>query len=210
MSSHAVQKPQITSTGDRLPNMPFSLMLMQIDPTCSGSTPDFGLVNLYLFACSTQLLLRCLYSVSCTRHHLILASNLHHDLWRSCGVSRRLSGAYGLVHCGCLPSSPYAKVCHLDSQTAAIRVVLCIKRHNGFKKEWVVHRERILDALSLDLALHSNIIVHFDSSSSDKLIKHTGRMELFRSAEELHRSSFSLELSFLPSSCEAVPFDSNL
>ena len=103
MSSHAVQKPQITSTGDRLPNMPFSLMLMQIDPTCSGVTPDFGLVSLYLFACSTQLLLRCLYSVSCTRHHLILASNLHHDLWRSCGVSRRLSGAYGLVHRGCLP-----------------------------------------------------------------------------------------------------------
>ena len=41
--------------------------------------------------------------------------------------------------------------------------------HDDFEKEYVVHRERLFNVLSLDLALLSKIIVHFDSSVSDKL-----------------------------------------
>jgi hypothetical protein len=50
-----------------------------------------------------------------------------------------------------------------------MRIVPAIKMHNGFEREHVDHRERLVDALSLDLALLSKIIVHFDSSISDKL-----------------------------------------
>jgi len=42
-----------------------------------------------------------------------------------------------------------------------------VKMHDNFEKEHVGHRERLSDTLSLDLALLSKIIVHFDSSFSD-------------------------------------------
>ena len=62
-----------------------------------------------------------------------------------------------------------AKVFHLDSHAAAMRIVPPIKMHDNIEKEHLGHRERLFDTLSLDLALLSKIIVHFDSSFSDKL-----------------------------------------
>ena len=64
-------------------------------------------------------------------------------------------------------SAPCAEICHLDSQVAAH--VPIIEMHDNFEKESAVHRERLFNALSLVLALLSKIIVHFDSSVSDKL-----------------------------------------
>lgn len=48
-------------------------------------------------------------------------------------------------------------------------IVPSIKMHDEFEKEYVVQRERRLDALSLDLALYSKTIVHFNSNIADKL-----------------------------------------
>lgn len=61
------------------------------------------------------------------------------------------------------------KVCNFDSQAAAMRIVPAIEMHSDFEREDVVHRERLSDGLSLDLALLLKIIVHSDSSVSDKL-----------------------------------------
>jgi len=50
-----------------------------------------------------------------------------------------------------------------------MRIVPHIKMHDDIQKEHVGHRERLFDTLSLDLALLSKIIMHFDSSFRDKL-----------------------------------------
>jgi len=66
-------------------------------------------------------------------------------------------------------TSSCAKVCNFDSHAAAMRIVPPIKMHDNIEKEHLGHRERLFDTLSLDLALLSKIILHFDSSFSDKL-----------------------------------------
>ena len=58
-------------------------------------------------------------------------------------------------------SADIAKLCHCDSQGAAMRIVPPIKMHNDFQGRYTVHRERLFEALSLDLALLSKNIVHF-------------------------------------------------
>lgn len=58
--------------------------------------------------------------------------------------------------------SPYAMFCPFDSQPAVMRIALCIRTHNTFGQKNVVHRERLFDALSSNLALHSKLIVHFN------------------------------------------------
>lgn len=50
-----------------------------------------------------------------------------------------------------------------------MRIVPHIKMQDDIEKEHVGHRERLFDTLSLDLALLLKIIVHLDSSFSDKL-----------------------------------------
>jgi hypothetical protein len=60
-----------------------------------------------------------------------------------------------------IPSFLCAKLCHFDSQGVAMRIVPPIKMHNDFQERYTVHRERLYEALSLDLALLSKNIVHF-------------------------------------------------
>lgn len=53
---------------------------------------------------------------------------------------------------------PRSKLCHIDSQAAAMRIIPPIKMHNDFEKEYVIYRERLFTVLSLDPALCSESI----------------------------------------------------
>jgi hypothetical protein len=110
-------------------------------------------------------------SVAKTAEHIYWQNcsdqNHPHILWSPCSSYKDTCGRVDRILRR--SASPYAKVCNLDSQAAAMRIVPAIKMHNDFEEVDIVHRERLPDGLSLDLALLSKIIVQFDSSISDKL-----------------------------------------
>ncbi|THZ98585.1 hypothetical protein D6C88_00846, partial [Aureobasidium pullulans] len=107
---------------------------------------------------------------------------------------------------------PYAKLCHLDSQAVAMRIVPPIKMHNDFKKEHIVHRERLSDALSLDVALLSwQALAHGDGGYSiwrtaflsrvcvEQDIMHRVLIQKCREASDLQRQQ-GLEFLHMPPS----------
>ena len=93
MSSHAVQKPQITSTSDRLPNMARPpLIITQTDQRCLRVTSDPASCEPLLVCQFYSHIPLLVYSINCTRH---LSSRL--EPWtRSVEI---LWGTIGFVGC---------------------------------------------------------------------------------------------------------------
>lgn len=88
-----------------------------------------------------------------------------------------------------------AKVWNLTLTRRCASFVPAIKMHNNFEQGDVIHRERLFDALSLDLALLSRSIVCLNSSISDKPLAHGEVIvELFTlfSREQKHSRSNSI------------------